>query len=111
MPSLCGPGHRQVLEIEYLCPRIAEVCNPRDTCFKRESAAYQVHRLRGTGAYNEVYRMLFKVLLQEFHRRSYPQTAGIRTEEVSSHPHSDLLHEGLVLGIHRVYFHSFLAVS
>ena len=43
MPSLSHAGHSQVLEIEYLGPRVTEVGNPRKTCLTRQLECYQMH--------------------------------------------------------------------
>ena len=43
MPFFGRTCHLQVLEIEYLGPRIPEVCNPRQTGLLRETKAYHMH--------------------------------------------------------------------
>ena len=110
MPLLCRPRHGQVLEIEYLSPWITEVGYPRKSCFCSQPAPYQMHGLRRACAHDQVYRMLLKVLLEIFYRRSYPEAARVRTEKISSHPHGHLLEGGFVLCIDRIHLDGFLAV-
>ena len=64
MPFFGRTCHLQVLEIEYLGPRIPEVCNPRQTGLPCETKAYHMHRLRRSRADNQIYRMLLQILLQ-----------------------------------------------
>ena len=100
-----------MLEIEYLGPWVTEVSDPWNACLRRQSASYQMHGLRRSCAHDQVYRMLFEVLLQEPYRRSYPEAARVRTEKVSSHPHGHLLKLRLVLRIDRIHLDGLLAVA
>ena len=57
MPSFCGGSHCQVLEIEYLRPRIPKIGYPGKSCLTRKSKAYHMHRLRWSRAYDQINRM------------------------------------------------------
>ena len=111
MPAFSGPGHGQVLEIEYLGPWITEIRNPGKSGLACQLHSDDVHGLRRSGAHNKVHRVFLEVFLQEFHGRSDPQAARIGTEEVASHPHRGLLCEGLVLRIDGIHLHRLLAVA
>ena len=111
VPSYSRTGHLQVLEIEYLCPWIPEIGNPREAGLLRETKSYHMHGLRRSRADNQVYRMLCKILLEISDRRTDPEASRVRTEKISTHPHRHLLQHGLVLCIHRIDFHGFLAMA
>ena len=111
VPSFCATSHGKMLEIENLSPRIAEVSDPRQSCFQRQTASDQMHGLWRTSTDDKVYRMLLQVLFQITDRRAYPHAAGVRAKEIATHPHRNLLQKTFVLSIHRVHLHCLLAVA
>ena len=93
MPPLGGLGHRQMLEVEYLCPRVTEIRYPRKSGLACKFPAYEVHGLRRTCTYYQVHRMIREVFLQESDRRADPCASRVRAEEVAAYPHRHLLEQ------------------
>ena len=87
MLPFCPFAEHEVLEVEYLCPRVSEVSDPWNPCRQRDLPCYEMHRLWRAGADDNVYRMLFQVFLEISYGRIDPETTWVRHEEVASYPH------------------------
>ena len=110
VPSFGCLGHLQVLEIEYPGPRVAEIGDPRKSGFTGQSETYQMHRLRRSCTHDQIHGMFRKIFLKKSHRRPDPKASRIRTEKVSTDPHSRFLQKRFMLGIDRIDLYGFLAV-
>ncbi len=85
LPS-CLLAKMQMLEIEHLCPRVTEICNPWCSGGKRKPSCYQVHRMRRSCAYYYVHRMFLEIFFEESDRRANPHASRVRYEAVAPYP-------------------------
>ena len=100
-----------MLEVKYLSPWVAKISDPWQTCLQSQTTTDKVHRLRRSGAYYQIHRMLFQIFLEELHRWADPEATRIRTEKIATHPHRRFLKKRLILGIHRIDFDNLIAVT
>ena len=94
---LCISAKMKVFEIENLCPRVSEICNPPYACGSAHPLCYKMHRVGRTGADNGIYRMGFEIFYKEAGGWPYPEKAWVWYEEVPPYEYGEPLHQRLGL--------------
>ena len=104
MPPVCRGTQPQVLVIEHLRPRIAEIGDPTQPEGLFQSQADQVHGMRRARGDHGIHGMLRQILLQETHGRAHPADARVGDETVAPDPQRKALLPVLLLRVHGIHF-------
>ena len=82
-----------VFESVHLCPWVAEICNPRNSCGPGNFLRNEVHRVRWSRTDNCLNRIFFQVFFKEPCRWTNPEGFWIRNKHIAPDKERQLLPE------------------